>query len=401
MAGPLAKLKVLDFTTLLPGPFASMILADLGASVLRVEAPGRPDMVREMKQRAGSVSAAHATVNRSKRCISLDLKNPEALRLVEQLLEGHDILLEQFRPGVMERLGLGYEQLQDRYPGLIYCSLTGYGQTGPYRNRAGHDINYLALSGLSETSRRQNSGPVPFGFQLADIAGGSYHMVMAVLAAVIHRQQTGEGQYIDLSMTDAVFSMHALSGAEWLSGGEEPEAESGMLNGGTLYDYYETRDGRWISVGSLEPVFLKRLCLEMDLQEFEGIPLDDVKSQKRLKSKLRKAFKTRGFQEWIEIFQKIDACVEPVLKPSEAARHPQLREREMIGNVKNEIGDSIRQIGSPFRFSKTPVVPGFAGRKLGADTLSVLRELGWDDERISTFLESGACGDIPKADSNN
>ena len=137
------------------------------------------------------------------------------------------------------------------YPGLIYCSLTGYGQTGPYRNRAGHDINYLALSGLSETSRRQNSGPVPFGFQMADIAGGSYHMVMAVLAAVIHRQQTGEGQYIDLSMTDAVFSMHALSGAEWLSGGEEPEAESGMLNGGTLYDYYETRDGRWISVGVL------------------------------------------------------------------------------------------------------------------------------------------------------
>jgi len=139
----------------------------------------------------------------------------------------------------------------------------------------------------------------------------------------------------------------------------------------------------------------------MDLQEFESITLDDVKSQKRLKSKLRKAFKTRSFQEWIEIFKKIDACVEPVLKPSEAANHPQLREREMIGKVLNETGDSIRQIASPFRFSKTPVVPGFAGRKLGADTLSVLRELGWDDKRISTLFESGACGDIPKADSNN
>ena len=139
----------------------------------------------------------------------------------------------------------------------------------------------------------------------------------------------------------------------------------------------------------------------MDLQEFEGIPLDDVKSQKRLKPTLRKAFKTRSFQEWIEIFQKIDACVEPVLKPSEAANHPQLREREMICKVLNETGDSIRQIASPFRFSKTTVVPGFAGRKLGADTLSVLRELGWDDESINTFLESGACGDIPKADSNN
>jgi len=160
MAGPLASLKVLDFTTLLPGPFASMILADLGASVLRVEAPGRPDLVREMRQRAGSVSAAHATVNRSKRCISLDLKVPDSLQLVDQLLESHDILLEQFRPGVMQRLGLGYEQLQVEHPKLIYCSLTGYGQTGPYRDRAGHDINYLALSGLSETSRRKDSGPV-------------------------------------------------------------------------------------------------------------------------------------------------------------------------------------------------------------------------------------------------
>ena len=200
MAGPLASLKVLDFTTLLPGPFATMILADLGASILRVEAPGRPDLVREMKQSAGPVSAAHATVNRSKRCISLDLKVPESLLLVNQLLRSYDILLEQFRPGVMARLGLGYEKLKIEHPELIYCSLTGYGQTGPFRGRAGHDINYLALSGLSETSRRKDSGPVPFGFQLADIAGGSYHMVMSVLASVIHRQQTGEGQYIDLKI---------------------------------------------------------------------------------------------------------------------------------------------------------------------------------------------------------
>ena len=401
MAGPLASLKVLDFTTLLPGPFSSMILADLGASVLRVEAPGRPDLVREMRQRAGSVSAAHATVNRSKRCISLDLKVPDSLQLVDQLLESHDILLEQFRPGVMQRLGLGYEQLHFKHPKLIYCSLTGYGQTGPYRDRAGHDINYLALTGLSETSRRKDSGPVPFGFQLADIAGGSYHMAMAVLAAVIHRQQTGEGQYIDLSMTDAVFSMHALAGAEWLSGAEEPSAENGMLNGGTLYDYYETLDGRWISVGSLEPVFLKRLCLQMEIPEEQNSHLDDAKSQNRLKEKLRAGFKRKYFQEWVEIFQMLDACVEPALTMSEAANHPQLQERGMIKKVPNEAGDYILQISSPFRFSKTPVNSGFSGQIPGADTLSTLRELGWEDERIKAFLETGACGVSFRGDSNN
>ena len=401
MAGPLASLKVLDFTTLLPGPFASMILADLGASILRVEAPGRPDLVREMKQSAGPVSAAHATVNRSKRCISLDLKVPESIQLVHQLLESHDILLEQFRPGVMARLGLGYEKLKVEHPELIYCSLTGYGQTGPYRNRAGHDINYLALSGLSETSRRKDSGPVPFGFQLADIAGGSYHMVMSVLASVIHRQQTGEGQYIDLSMTDAVFSMHALAGAEWLSGANEPSAEGDMLNGGTLYDYYETLDGRWFSVGSLEPVFLKRLCLEMGIQEEQQIDLSDQKNQQRFKSKLRAGFKKKNFQEWVETFQKTDACVEPVLTPSEALNHPQLQQRGMIKKFPNSEGNNITQIASPFRFSKTHVVDGYPGQVSGSDTKNVLREIGWDEEKISTFFESGACGESFKADSNN
>ena len=354
MPGPLASLKVLDFTTLLPGPFASMILADLDAEILRVEAPNRPDMVREWK-RVGPVSAAHAMLNRSKRFIALDLKNPASQEVLEELLGRYDILLEQFRPGVMKRLGLGYEELQVRYPRLIYCSLTGFGQTGPFRDRAGHDINYLAVSGLSETSRRKDSGPVPQGFQLADLAGGSYHMVMAVLAAFIHRQQTGEGQYIDLSMTDAVFSMHALGAAEWLGGGTEPAPENGMLNGGTFYDYYETKDGRWISVGSLEPVFRQRLFNALGLSEDIEADFSKNDAQMRLKAELRRAFKPRTMSEWEQCFREADACVEPVMTPGEALDHPQLKAREMICVVKDTKGNSLRQISSPFRFSKTPV----------------------------------------------
>ncbi len=393
MSAPLDSLKVLDFSTLLPGPFATMILADLGVEVIRVESPTRKDIVREMEPRTGPVSAAHATLNRSKRFLALDLKHPDSLSVIHQLVRKYDIVLEQFRPGVMQRLGLGYEQLSLHNPALIYCSLTGYGQNGPFRARAGHDINYLSISGLSETGRRKDASPVPQAYQTADLAGGSYHAVMAILAAVIHRQQTGEGQAIDLSMTDAVFSMHALEGAGWLAGGEVPKAESQMLNGGTLYDYYQTRDGRWISVGSLEPAFQKELFRVLDITADSGTSdLKDSAAQERLKKKLKNIFIGKDLKEWQSLFAEGDACVEPVLNLAEAVEHPQLKAREMITEI--EGGDSlpIKQIASPFRFSKSPAEYRHPGKPVGADTLSILRELEWPESSIREFLESGACG---------
>lgn len=193
MLGPLASLKVLDFSTLLPGPFASLLLADMGAEVLRIESPTRMDLLRVLPPHDQGVSASHAYLNRNKRSLALDLKQPEALEVIKQLLQDHDIVLEQFRPGVMDRLGLGYEDLKAINPKLIYVSITGYGQTGPYKDRAGHDINYLALAGLSSYTGRADSGPVPLGMQVADVAGGSLHGVIGLLAAVIARQQTGQG----------------------------------------------------------------------------------------------------------------------------------------------------------------------------------------------------------------
>jgi alpha-methylacyl-CoA racemase len=180
MSAPLTSLKILDFSTLLPGPYASMMLADLGAEILRIESPTRPDLVRMLPPRVNGGSATHATLNRSKHSLALNLKKPEAVKIVQQLVGKYDIVLEQFRPGVMKRLGLDYEELRKHNPALIFCSLTGYGQTGPYRNRAGHDLNYLAISGVSNYSRRKNKSPVPMGIQVADVAGGSFHTVMGV-----------------------------------------------------------------------------------------------------------------------------------------------------------------------------------------------------------------------------
>lgn len=260
MKGPLSSLKVLDFSTLLPGPFASLLLADMGADVLRVESPGRMDLVRVLPPHVDGTSASHAYLNRNKRSIGLDLKRQGAREVVLELVREYDIVLEQFRPGVMDKLGVGYEALKAANPRLIYVAITGYGQTGPYRERAGHDINYLALAGVASYTGRRERGPLPLGVQLADLAGGSLHGVMGLLAAVIHRQQTGEGQFVDISMTDCAFSLNGMAGAGYLAAGVEPEMEALALNGGSFYDYYRTRDGRWFSVGSLEPQFMQQFC---------------------------------------------------------------------------------------------------------------------------------------------
>jgi alpha-methylacyl-CoA racemase len=260
MTTPLTSLKILDFSTLLPGPFASMLLADMGADVVRVEAPHRADLVRMMPPFDGAISGWHGVLNRNKRSIGLDLKQPEAVEVVKRLVAadggGYDVVLEQFRPGVMARLGLGYDDLKAVNPGLIYCAITGYGQTGPYKDRAGHDNNYLALSGLMSHSGRQSSGPPPLGAQIADVGGGSLGAVMGILTAVIHRHVTGQGQMVDVSMLDMAIAWQAHVASHFLVGGETPQREGWMLNGGSFYDYYQTADGRYLSVGSLEPQVL-------------------------------------------------------------------------------------------------------------------------------------------------
>jgi len=354
--------------------------------VLRIESPTRMDLLRVLPPHDQGVSASHAYLNRNKRSLALDLKQPEALEVIKQLLADYDIVLEQFRPGVMERLGLGYEALKAINPKLIYVSITGYGQTGPYKDRAGHDINYLALAGLASHTGRADSGPLPLGMQVADIAGGSLHGVIGLLAAVIARQQTGQGQHLDVSMTDCAFSLNAMAGAGYLACGVEPGREEQMLNGGSFYDYYRSRDGRWFSVGSLEPAFMKQLCAALGLEELETLGLSPEPAlQKALKNALRIEFETHDFAELCALFATLDACVEPVLSVGEAVRHPQLKARALVTEVPRGDGTTQAQMACPLKFSQGLPQPRHIGARLGQHTDQVLGELGFSAERIEAL----------------
>jgi len=389
MQGPLASLKVLDFSTLLPGPFASLLLADMGAEVLRIESPTRVDLVRVLPPHDRGVSTSQAYLNRNKRSLALDLKQPAALDVVRQLVLEHDIVLEQFRPGVMERLGLGYEALKAINPKLIYVSITGYGQTGPYKDRAGHDINYLALAGVASYTGRADSGPLPLGIQAADIAGGSLHGVIGVLAAVIARQHSGLGQHVDVSMTDCAFSLNAMAGAGYLGAGVEPAREDQVLNGGSFYDYYRSRDGRWLSVGSLEPAFMKQLCTALGLEEWAALGLSPQPAQqKKLKNALKTEFEKHDFAELTGLFAELDACVEPVLSLGEAVRHPQLQAREVVIDVPRGDGLSQAQMACPLKFSEGLPEPRHIGSALGEHTDQVLGELGFSAQRIEELRQA-------------
>ncbi|ERS81110.1 carnitine dehydratase [Marinobacter sp. EVN1] len=349
MAAPLANLKILDFSTLLPGPYATMMLADMGAEVLRIEAPDRVDLAKVMPPFDGKFSTTFSYLGRGKQTLQLNLKQPESVERVKQLVQDYDIVVEQFRPGVMDRLGIGYEVLKAINPKLIYCAITGYGQTGPYKDRAGHDINYLAISGVASHCGRADSGPPPMGIQIADVAGGSHHAVMGILAAVIKRQETGEGDFIDISMTDAAFALNAMAGAAALAGGQPQKPESGMLNGGTFYDYYQARDGRWLSVGSLEPQFSSRLCDTLGLGELKSYALSQKpEHQQELKAAIKQKIAERSLAEWRQVFADVDACVEPVLTIEEAAEHPQLKARGMVVERDRGDGNLQKQIGSVF-----------------------------------------------------
>ena len=395
MTGPLASLKILDFSTLLPGPFGSMMLADLGAEVLRVEAPNRPDMVRFAPPYDGDSSAWHRVLNRNKRTIALDLKKPDALPIIHKLITdgGYDIVLEQFRPGVMDRLGIGYEALRQINPQLIYCAVTGYGQTGPYRDRAGHDNNYLALSGIMSHTGRQADGPPPLGVQMADVGGGAMGAVVGILSAVVHRTQTGEGQMVDISMLDMSIAWHAHVVSHYLVGDETPERESWSLNGGSFYDYYETKDGRFLSVGSLEPKFWQGFCQAIERPDLitDGGSLDTA-VQQTLKTEIRNTLKSRTLDEWVDIFSQIDVCVEPVLSIPEMVEHPQTKARGMVVDVPRDDGSAQKQVGSPFKFSQSEATYHYVGRAIGEHTKDVLTELGLSEAEIEGLQERGVFG---------
>ncbi|SDP74894.1 Crotonobetainyl-CoA:carnitine CoA-transferase CaiB [Eubacterium maltosivorans] len=387
--GALEGLKILDFSTLLPGPFATTMLADLGAEVLKISGPGKPDIVLDYPPfiEGTTVSANQTWLGRNKKTMLLNLKKPGAVEVVKKLIMEYDIVMEQFRPGVMEKLGLGYEALAEINPRLIYCSLTGYGQTGPLSHRAGHDINYLARSGNMAQAGRAETGPVLTNMQVADVAVGSMNSVIGILAAVQYRNRTGKGQRVDIAMLDGLIPFNGMDGTAFLAAGKVPKREGERLNGGCIYDFYETKDGQYLSVGALEPKFWAEFCHcigREDLIEGSVWP-EDVKAVKEV---IRGILKEKTRDEWMAVFDGRDVCVEPVLSVQEALLEDvHIRAREMVVEVELPLSDGkkVPQYGTAVKLSESPAQYRFGGYPVGYHTEAVLKALGCSDDAIESL----------------
>ena len=364
----LAGLRVLDLSRLLPGGFCSLLLADHGAEVIKVEDTGGGDYLRW----AGSDGAMFAALNRGKRSIRVDLKRPAGRDVLLRLVRAADVLLESFRPGVMDRLGVGYERLREENPGVVYCAITGYGQDGPFAARAGHDLNYLARTGMLSLSEE----PAPPPGQIADIGGGALMAAFGVLAALRERDRSGEGQLIDVSMTDGALSWLAMPAARHLAGGD-PGRE---LTGGLIcYRTYRCADG-WVAFGGLEPKFWRAWCLGVGRDDLLERQFDPVGSATHREVEAVFARRTRA--EWEAFNDEHDCCVEPVLSVAEALESELVRARGMV------VG---RLLGAPVKLSRTPAGPAGAGAPpLGADTHAVLTEAGYEAAEIAALEEAGA-----------
>ncbi len=389
MTGPLSGLRILDFTTMIPGPVATLYLADMGAEVLKIVSRSRPDINTQFPPflTGGEISANGAYLGRNKRSMFLNIKDKRARQIVHKLIMHYDILVEQFRPGVMAKAGLDYETLRLVNPSLIYCSITSYGQTGPLASRAGHDINYMARSGIMSYSGRKDHGPMPSGAFIGDTSG-SVNALIGILAAEIGRSKTGEGQYIDISMTDSLIALNYRAAASLIDG-EEPDYESTLFNGGSIYDYYETKDGGYMSVGPLESKFSAVLFETIgrpDLIMSQGIMPANIKE---VKEQIRNVFKTKTRNEWMEIFSRVDACVEPVLTVHEALNNEQSKEREMVIDIDLPNGGRVRQPALPIKFSNYKPQYKKIGVTDGFNTKEVLQELGYSEDQIGEMENTG------------
>jgi alpha-methylacyl-CoA racemase len=392
MAGALEGLKILDFSTLVPGPYATMCLADMGAEVLRIKSGSRPDVVDFLPPflPGTEMSAVSAQLSRNKKVMPLNLKDPRAVEVIHQLLGEYDIIIEQFRPGVMAKLNLDYESLRKVNPRLIYCSLTGYGQTGSMRDRAGHDINYIAMSGVASYSGKKESGPPLMGIAIADIASGSNNAIIGILSAVIYRERTGNGQHIDVSMTDGMIAFNTfMQGASYLVNGKGIGMEENLINGGSLYDYYETLDGRYLSFGGVEPQFFKAFCQTIGRPELVAGGVAP-KNLAQIKEEIREILKTKTLDVWMDLFNAVDACVEPVLTLGEVLEGLLVHDRGMVVEVPGPYGTKVKQIANPIKFSESVPQYRHTGIPLSeANTEEVMKNLSYSQEEIEEFGNTG------------
>lgn len=391
MTTPLEGIKVLDLSRLAPGPFCTMILGDLGADILKVEGPreGRLAVVVSAEERA----IVHNAVERNKRSIVLNLKAEPARKIFYQLAERADVIVEGFRPGVVKRLGVDYDTIKEINPRLIYCSLSGYGQDGPYHNMVGHDINYISIGGALGIIGIPGGAPAIPSNLLADFAAGGMNATIAILAALMAREKTGKGQYADIGMADGVVSLLSFALSGYFGSGVVPQRGNELLTGGVpFYSVYETKDGKYLSIGCLEPWFYENLCRALGREDL--IPHQGASGEKReeIFSDFREIFRTRTRDEWFDYLSQWDICVGKVYEFDELATDPQLVHRKMILELDHPKFGKVRQPGISVKLSQTPGSIRSFGPVLGQHTEEVLLELGYSKESIEELKKEGAIG---------
>jgi len=391
MSLPLEGIRVLDLSRYLPGPFCTQILADFGAEVIKVEDPRGGDLGRTLTPVIEGESARFPTVNRNKKSITLDLKQPAGKDVFKKLVADADIVVDQFRPGVMTKMGLGYESLNAINKRIIYCAITGYGWTGPLKDAAGHDLNYLNLAGVTGMTGVYKGRPAMSGVQIADIAGGTLYAVIAILLALASREKTGEGQFCDVAMLDCSISLLAYTLGEWAGWGRLPEMGNDVLTGGyACYNVYETKDGKHVSLGAVEDKFWAQFCQKLDRAEY-------IKTQWKpdlqpdMQSDIREIMITKTRDEWVEFFATDDICFTPVLTMEEMCNHPQVVARDMILKLTNFKGSGrdIPLTGVPIKLSATPGVAKLTFPALGQDTNDILQGVGFSESQIKEFKQQG------------
>jgi crotonobetainyl-CoA:carnitine CoA-transferase CaiB-like acyl-CoA transferase len=384
MSRPLTGVRILDLTRLLPGPYATMVLADLGAEVIKIEEPTRGDPARHLPPLWGDAGTLFLIVNRQKKSLTLNLKEPAGVRIFHRLAETADVIVEGFRPGTTERLGIGYATIEKLNPRIIYCSITGYGQTGPYSQRAGHDINYIALAGVLGLITDERGEPVVPGVLMADL-GGALVATIAILAALVARQTQGRGQYIDVSLYQAAFAFALVGLASVVAGEELPVGAKHALSGRfPWYNVYRTRDGKYLAVGALEPAVWQRLCQALDRRDLLDKQFTDAAAVRR---DLQTLFLSKSCAEWMEQLSAHDVCVEPVLSVSEAMSHPQAQ--QMLTDVHQPNGRALRQPTPFYRSSAMPAVVERGAPRLGQDTEAILRTLGYSEHEVACLHQEG------------
>jgi alpha-methylacyl-CoA racemase len=393
VSGALEGVRVLDLSRLLPGGFCSLLLADFGAEVLKVEDTGMGDYVRwaEPKHEGAEDSAASAlflALNRGKRSIRLDLKQDEGRQVLLRLARDYDVLLESFRPGVLDRLGVGYERLREENPGLVYCAITGYGQDGPYTARSGHDMNYLGLNGLLGLTGERGGPPVQSAGQIADIGGGALMAAFGILAALRERERSGEGQLVDVSMFDGSLAWLALVAARYLADGQVPHRGDLELAGRLIcYRPYACKDG-WVTLGALEPKFWQAWCRGVGREDLIEKQFEPPGSDAH--ADVEQLFLARTREEWRTFASEHDCCLEPVLDLDEALDSELVRAREMVVELAQPGAEAVRLLGVPVKLSRTPGAPAGPGPALGEHTEEVLDSLGYSEQEVATLKEAGA-----------